>query len=364
LALASGSLACGADPKGAAAGAAGADATGGTEVGSAGAADAAGTANGGNAGGGAAGGAGEGALQPHALASTSYGNCALGAEGHVHCWGAAPGEWTVPDGAFVEIVGGANNVCAIRADRSFVCFTEPVGMPSPLDYAPTTMAREVAVYQLAICALEANGSAKCGQSPASAVDVSPPEGLQLEHISAGAYFACGLLAVDGSAKCWGSAGDTGASCPAGQLDAPKGTFKAIASGGLSSCAIDQEGALACWGAGKPGDDPAATCKDVELNFGQSAPPKGSFKTVSVGVRHACGVKSDGSVACWGAGTADVCTIDTNYDCRQSRPPAGKFEQVTVGLNHSCAITADRKVQCWGYNGSPVDGRTMPPAVFQ
>jgi alpha-tubulin suppressor-like RCC1 family protein len=60
----------------------------------------------------------------------------------------------------------------------------------------------------------------------------------------------------------------------------------------------------------------------------------------------------------------VCTIDTNYDCRQSRPPAGKFEQVTVGLNHSCAITADRKVQCWGYNGSPVDGRTMPPAVFQ
>ena len=33
--------------------------------------------------------------------------------------------------------------------------------------------------------------------------------------------------------------------------------------------------------------------------GQATPPAGSFVSVSAGWGHTCGLRSDGSVACWG-----------------------------------------------------------------
>jgi hypothetical protein len=105
--------------------------------------------------------------------------------------------------------------------------------------------------------------------------------------------------------------------------------------------------------------------DSPFNFGQSVPPQGKFRLVTVSESHACGVRTDGTIACWGAGEVDAgCnSADAGFECGESQPPSGTFEQVAVGVRHSCAINADRKVVCWGWDGNG-DGRTNPPAAFR
>ena len=60
------------------------------------------------------------------------------------------------------------------------------------------------------------------------------------------------------------------------------------------------------------------------------PPEGPFASVSSGSQHTCGVRTDGSVACWGLG------LDG-----QSSPPGGTFISVSSGFLHTCGVRAVR-----------------------
>jgi len=71
--------------------------------------------------------------------------------------------------------------------------------------------------------------------------------------------------------------------------------------------------------------------------GQTAAPPCSIpsvETLSAGLGDTCGVKSDGSVACWGAGVSLM-------------PPSVTFTQVSAGISHTCAIRSDGALECWG-----------------
>lgn len=339
-------------------------------AGSAGADSSAGTAAAGSAGQATGGGGGSASATPlgdNAIVSTSRGNCALDNEGLIQCWGYQPNIWSPPGGPFVELRASIDSVCAIRADRTFTCFDAPTGgNPSGITaLLPTGKMRDLDLARGTVCGVDDAGQAFCNSIYS---DMAVPPGATFSRVSVGSEFACGLSIADGSITCWGYGGDAACSAkvPAvGQLVAPAGAFVTLSSGFLSNCALDKAGAISCWGAGKASDDPAATCMGSTYNAGQAAPPSDEFKSVRIGVNHACGVEIDGTVACWGAGTTDVGCPDTGFDCRQSRPPAGAFAQVSVGNLHSCAITADRKVQCWGYPGAGAgDGRLVPPAMFQ
>ena len=60
-----------------------------------------------------------------------------------------------------------------------------------------------------------------------------------------------------------------------------------------------------------------------------APPASSFASVSAGWQHTCGVRSDGSVACWGSDRFG-----------QATPPAGSFDSVSAGWQHTCGVRSD------------------------
>jgi hypothetical protein len=49
------------------------------------------------------------------------------------------------------------------------------------------------------------------------------------------------------------------------------------------------------------------------------------ETVSAGGFHTCGIRSDGSLACWGSNASG-----------QATPPTGTYTQVSAGGNHTCA----------------------------
>ena len=62
--------------------------------------------------------------------------------------------------------------------------------------------------------------------------------------------------------------------------------------------------------------------------------------MSAGRYHTCGVKTDGTVACWG-----------RNDLGQATPPGGTFTQVSAGGYHTCGVKTDGTVACWGDNFS-------------
>ena len=193
-----------------------------------------------------------------------------------------------------------------------------------------------------------------------------PANTQFSQLSTGWYFACGIRTSDKQVECWGNA-EAMAGCEPGipatdQLAAPAGAFRQISSNAYQSCGVREDGTLACWGAGEPADDPKELLCDKELNYGQATPPSGTFSQVSVGSSHVCAVRTDGTLACWGAGkqTGD-CASDID-GCGQSAPPAdGGFVEVLAANSNSCGMKSDGKVRCWGSN---TFGRSTPPAELQ
>ncbi|MCJ7509566.1 MAG: RCC1 domain-containing protein, partial [Dehalococcoidia bacterium] len=72
-----------------------------------------------------------------------------------------------------------------------------------------------------------------------------------------------------------------------------------------------------------------------------------FSQVSAGGYHNCGVRTDGTLACWGA-----------HGDGRTTPPAGTFSQVSAGGYHNCGVRTDGTLACWGAHGY---GRTTPPS---
>ena len=92
------------------------------------------------------------------------------------------------------------------------------------------------------------------------------------------------------------------------------------------------GKVACWG---------------ESGAGQSKPPSGTFQQVAAGWYHTCGLRTNGTVVCWG----------DDSDKPPLNPPSGTFKQVSSHYNHTCGIRTDDTVACWGVVS---EGDTTPP----
>ena len=86
---------------------------------------------------------------------------------------------------------------------------------------------------------------------------------------------------------------------------------------------------------------------------------GSFASVSAGVFHTCGVRTDGTVECWGSNEDG----DGNV-VGQATPPGGSFASVGAGALHTCEVRTDGTVECWGSNedfdGNEI-GQATPPS---
>ena len=113
---------------------------------------------------------------------------------------------------------------------------------------------------------------------------------------------------------------------------PETEFASVSAGASHNCGVKTDGSVACWG------------QDL---FGEGTPPAGEFISVSARGPHTCGVKTDGSVACWGDDTLE-----------QATPPAGEFISVSAGASHNCGVKTDGSAACWG---DDTLGQATPPA---
>ena len=111
--------------------------------------------------------------------------------------------------------------------------------------------------------------------------------------------------------------------------APGGTFVSVSAGASHSCGVRTDGFGACWGYSR---DFRAEAPRRPSAPGGGAPDVApvSFASVSVGTEHACGVRADGTLACWG-----------RNDAGQATPPAGAFSSVSAGSSAATAASRSR-----------------------
>jgi alpha-tubulin suppressor-like RCC1 family protein len=181
-----------------------------------------------------------------------------------------------------------------------------------------------------------------------------PAGLLL---AAGTHHTCAVR-DDGSVACWGynfqgqlgngtrSDSTTPVTVP-GLADAV-----AVTTGDLFSCALLADGTARCWGNNSWGElGNGTTTRSVTP---VAVTGLTNAVAISAGSHHACALLGDGTARCWGPNSEGE--LGTGPFTGSSSVPVtvaglANATSITAGANHTCAMVNDGTARCWGDNGS-------------
>ncbi|RMF19355.1 MAG: hypothetical protein D6761_00600 [Candidatus Dadabacteria bacterium] len=130
---------------------------------------------------------------------------------------------------------------------------------------------------------------------------------------------------------------------------PAATWRSVSLGDDHACAIRNDGALFCWGNGADGRLGTGALTDLTL---PTQVTSGTFTSVSAGDRHNCAIATDGTLFCWGSNLFGQVGNGTSGGA-VSQPVSlpGLWRQVSLNTGFGCAISTDATAWCWGANGS-------------
>jgi hypothetical protein len=145
------------------------------------------------------------------------------------------------------------------------------------------------------------------------------------------------------------------------------TAISVADSGYSVCAVGTGGAVWCWGYGYYGNlgigDQSNSSFAVPVVADSGQTPVTGFKTISTSYYNTCGLKTDGTVWCWGdnyygevgKGTDGQTTTTERYITYPAQVKDLGTSATSVIASYwnynACATTNDNSVYCWGNNGS-------------
>ena len=105
---------------------------------------------------------------------------------------------------------------------------------------------------------------------------------------------------------------------------PPPVFVAVSANETHACGLREDGSITCWGSS---------------GEGQTDTPPGSYRAVSVGRTHTCGLREDDRVRCWG----------NNYGGKTDHA-SGSYSAISAGTAHTCGLYAfSGLLACWGAN---------------
>jgi alpha-tubulin suppressor-like RCC1 family protein len=174
------------------------------------------------------------------------------------------------------------------------------------------------------------------------------------------YFGCGR-ASDGTARCWGynSDGELGN----GTLSAYSSTpvtvsglsgVTAVTAGELHACALKSDHTVRCWGDNSYGQlgngTLTASPKPVVVSGISDA------TAISAGMLHTCALRSGGTVVCWGENANGQVGNSSASNWPNATTPAAvtglsSISSIAAGGFHSCSLSSGGAVSCWGDNSS-------------
>ncbi len=270
--------------------------------------------------------------------------CGIRADYTVACWGndlyaqAKP-----PAGQYSQISAGAFHACGVLDSHGVVCWgfygTQTIAAPgqgfsSASAGYETDCGIETDSSSMLCWNLRHGGTAAVdGHFVSASVGVDDWCGLQSSQI-----ISCQPFSPDD-----GSAASTDATTTPTAAAASPATPAASPTGSAapSNAAASPTGSAAPSNASASPTAPAASPIPTTSS-------SGTFTALSGGTSYFCGLRTDGTVSCWGSAQEGII----------GSPPSGTFTQISVGRSHGCALRADRTAVCWGYDGH---GETKVPA---
>ena len=165
------------------------------------------------------------------------------------------------------------------------------------------------------------------------------------------YCGDGAVQTNHGEACDGDPSLNGVTCPRRQegaicesscqldLTACRNDNVVVAAGGLFSCALTSTRGVKCWGdnsngqlgTGSTGGQQRAAVNVTGLSSG--------VRQLGAGVYHACALKDDGEVVCWGAGYGNT--------PQSIIMPGFDIIKLAVGGGHNCVLDGTQSVLCWG-----------------
>lgn len=363
---------------------------------------------------------------PHAITGAftvsagGLSTCALGSGGGVSCWGAVPpGAATdtntgtpisrkataVPMPEPIVALGlGKNgffgNGCVVGESQQVYCWGEfvvdidaGVSFPDGITaLSGATLAATVSFGEDHLCVTRTDHAVRCygsfsgGGRGTDSISVAndsipsvnlTPNGLSptLDALGTaqGTNFGCAIR-TDSLAACWGlklrgqiggALGDSLQHCggsspdwcqPGPALVAGGHTYTQIAAAFDHACAVRADGTVDCWGR-KPGTpignwlySGCGTPSDC-LMTPTTVPLPGIAIRVTLGTDHACALLTSGAVYCWGDNTFGQLGRPGASSLTPVAVAGGfSFATISAGANHTCAVELGTGlVGCWGAN---------------
>jgi len=182
---------------------------------------------------------------------------------------------------------------------------------------------------------------------------------RMDNLTLNTFNACGIWG-DQKIECWGAE-------DAENADFTKNrsiTASHMISNNTTTCALQQDGTLSCWGNGA-----------TELQT--LIPQDMRFKAVDISETAMCGISDTDELNCWGSldstplsttpmnsvnvGTYCACGLDENSHAQCWGEPGTcegvqtqAFKKVAVGHYNACALTESGVIQCWGGQSELLD----------
>lgn len=322
------------------------------------------------------------------------------------------GQTLAPAGTFLQLASGRYHTCGLRTDHTVSCWgLDTASCPSAdsqneqpnivdlqtqiMNGIPTTQHfAYIEAGDSFNCGLRQDGFLQCwGSNEDGIIEAVQSEddigGARYKSLACGSRHCCAIR-WDDVIRCWGNNDNGEATDPAGyfkavaagnehscgisendtlscwginefnQSQVPHTRLTTVATGGQHACGLRPDGSITCWGQNDYGQAPQTQIvippnlsDEEKAQLTAQDPIKNAFSQLSAGPSHTCGVKLDGQILCWGAGTQAASTENCLVpECGQAAAPEGRFTQVSSGRVHSCGIeSGNSTATCWGANGA-------------